>query len=99
MRIEPTVLLTIAGMALVTYAIRMSGFWLMGRVTLSKRVEKWLYYVPGSILIAIIAPDVFSDGFASIIATLLTVLVTIRTRSLPLAILTGVVAILIMRSI
>lgn len=99
MRIEPTVLLTIAGMALITFAIRMSGFWLMGRVTLSKRIEKWLYYIPGSILVAIIAPDIFSGGIAAIVAALLTVLVAFRTHSLPLAIVTGVGTILIIRSI
>lgn len=99
MKLEPTVLITIAGMALVTYAIRISGFWLMGHVTLSKRVETWLNYIPGSILIAIIAPDVFSGGLASIVATLVSILVAARTHSLLLAIIIGVGTILIMRSI
>ena len=39
-------LLAILGMALVTYAARAGGLWLMGRINLSPEVERWLRHLP-----------------------------------------------------
>jgi len=97
MRIELEALLAIFGMAVVTYATRAGGLWLMGRVTLSKRVETWLQYIPGSVLVAIVAPGIFSGGPLALIAAIVTVLVAARTGSLPLAMLIGVSALLLLR--
>ncbi len=97
MRIELEALLAILGMAALTYATRVGGLWLMGRVTLSKRLETWLQYIPGSVLVAIVAPGVFSGGPLALIAALVTILVAARTSSLPLAMVTGVGALLLLR--
>ena len=83
-------LLTILGMALVTYLTRVSGLWLMSRVTLSKRMKAWLGYIPGAVIVAIIAPSVLSTGLAEAGAALVTLVVAARTRNLLLAMLTGV---------
>jgi uncharacterized membrane protein len=90
MQIDPTVLLTIFGMALVTYATRVGGLWLMNRVTLSKRVEAWLSYIPGTVLIAIIAPEIIKSGPIGAIAALATTLVAVRSGNLLLAMVVGV---------
>lgn len=83
-------LLTILGMALVTYVTRMSGLWLMSHVTLSRRMKAWLGYLPGTVIVAIVAPTVFSTGLAEAGAALATVLVMARTRNVLLAMIVGV---------
>lgn len=98
MRIDLQVLLTILGMALVTYATRAGGLWLMGRMTLSRRVEAWLSYIPGSVLIAIIAPGILTGGPAEWIAAIGTTLVAIRTGQLLPAIFVGVGIVLVLRT-
>lgn len=82
--------LTIACMAVVTYATRAGGLWMMSRVTLSKRMMAWLRHVPGTVLMAIVAPAVLSGGFAEGVAGLATALVAWRSRNLLLALATGV---------
>ncbi len=97
MTVEPRVLLVILGMALVTYATRASGLWLMGRVTLSPRVEAWLRYVPGTVLVALVAPGVLDSGLPGVIAALITAVVAVRSGNALLAMATGVLAILAAR--
>jgi len=83
-------LLTILGMALVTYLTRMSGLWLMSHMTLSTRMKACLGYLPGTVIVAIVAPTVFSTGLAEAGAALATVLVMARTRNVLLAMIVGV---------
>ena len=97
MRIETEALLAILGMAAVTYLTRIGGFWLIGRFTLSKRAEVWLRYIPGCVLIAIVAPDVERGGPEAWSATLVAIAVTARTKSLPLAMVFGVATLLLLR--
>lgn len=49
--------LTIVGMGLVTFAIRLSFIILAGRITLPDMVRRGLTYVPTAVLSAIILPD------------------------------------------
>ncbi len=97
MRVDPAALLAICGMGLATYATRAGGLWLMGRVPLSPRVEAWLRHIPGAILVAIVAPGVFTAGPADFLAAVATVLVAARTRSLLLAMIVGVAAVWALR--
>ncbi len=83
-------MLTILGMALVTYATRASGLWLMGRVRPSPRVEKWLRHIPGAVLISIVAPIVAAGDPAELLAVLATVVVGVRTGNVLLTMLIGV---------
>ena len=84
------VLLTILGMALVTYATRSGGLWLLGRVTPSSGVERWLRQIPGAILVSLVAPAVFLSGPAALVASAVTVLVAGRTGNILLAMVAGV---------
>jgi uncharacterized membrane protein len=98
MAVDPQTLLAILGMACVTYATRAGGFWLMSRVTLSRRVEAWLRHIPGAVLISIIAPTVITGGSAEAGAALVTALIALRTGSLPLAMAAGVSAVWVLRT-
>lgn len=84
------VLITIVGMALATYATRAGGVWLMGRITISARIESWLRHVPGAILVAIVAPGIVTGGLAAMGASAATALVAARTKQLLLAMVAGI---------
>src|SRR5579859_251929 len=83
-------LLAILGMALVTYATRSGGLWLMGRVALTPRMESWLRHVPGAILVAIVAPGIVTGGLAAVGASVVTALVAALTKQLLPAMVAGV---------
>ena len=99
MRLAPQVLLTILLMGLATYATRAGGLWLTNRLTLSDRMEAWLEYIPGAILVSLVAPAVLASGFVEALAALAVVLVALRTGSLPVAMVTGVGAVLVLRTV
>ena len=99
MALDPLTLLTIVLMALVTYATRAGGLWLASRLALSERAEAWLDYIPGAILVSIVAPVVLAGGIAEALAALAVILVASRTGSLPIAMVTGVLAILLLRTL
>ena len=92
-------MLAIVLMALATYATRAGGLWLASRLDLSGRVEAWLGYIPGAILVSLVAPAVLASGLAEALAGLAVVLVAIRTASLPLAMVVGVGAVLLFRTL
>lgn len=92
-------LITILGMALVTYATRAGGFWLMGLVSPSPRVEAWLRQIPGAVLVAIIAPTVLASSLAETLAALAAALVALRTKNVLVAMVVGVGAVWLLRMV
>jgi uncharacterized membrane protein len=92
-------MITILLMALVTYATRAGGLWLASRLTLSGRVEAWLDHIPGAILVSLVAPTVLASGLPEALAALAVVLVALRTGSLPVAMVTGIAAVLVLRTL
>ena len=99
MEISAVSLVAIVGMALVTYATRAGGLWIMGRVTTSARIEAWLRHIPGSVLISLVAPLMLAGGVAEMLAVIAVVLVAACTRNLLLAMVAGVVIVWALRSI
>ncbi len=98
MTIELEVLLIIMGMALVTYATRWLGPWLMSRFKLSHKVEVWLGYLPGTILISLVMPDLIRSGLAGIIAGFASLVVARLSGNLFLALVVGVFTVWVGRS-
>jgi uncharacterized membrane protein len=96
---DPITLLTIVLMALATYATRAGGLWLANRFDLSERAGAWLDAIPGAILVSLVAPTVLTAGPAEALAAVAVVVVAVRTGSLPLAMATGVVAVVVLRSL
>ena len=90
---------TILAMALVTYATRAGGLWLMGRITPSYRVEAWLRNIPGAVLLSIVTPLALTNGPADALAAAATALVVARTHNLLLAIVIGVGAAWVLRQL
>ena len=92
-------LLAIAFMALATYATRAGGLWLANRFDLSERAGAWLDAIPGAILVSLVAPTVLTGGPAEALAAVAVVIVAARSGSLPLAMVTGVVAVVLLRAV
>lgn len=57
-----TLALTILGMGIITYGIRLSMFLLLGRFSLPDVVQRALRYVPAAVLSAIILPELLMPG-------------------------------------
>ena len=99
MTINLEVMLIILGMAAVTYTTRWLGPWLMSRVNLSRKVEAWLGYLPGTILVSLVLPDLLKSGLAGIIAGFASLVAARLSGSLFLALVVGVVTVWIGRSL
>lgn len=92
-------LLTIAGMGLITYAIRLSLFLLPERVILPPWLLRALRYVPAAVLSAIIVPELLqpsgaldlSLGNERLLAGLVAMLIAWRTRNVFLTVAVGLV--------
>lgn len=96
---DPMTVLAVLLMALATYATRAGGLWLASRLTLSERVEAWLNHIPGAILVSIVAPTVLAGGIADALAAVAVLIVALRTGSLPVAMVTGVGAVVLLRGL
>ena len=91
--------LMIAGMALVTFAVRYPVLALVGKIDLPEPVLRALRFVPPTILAAIIVPDILlKDGALYIaadnsylVAGIVTGLVAWRSKNLLLTIVLGMV--------
>ncbi|MEM7223691.1 MAG: AzlD domain-containing protein [Pseudomonadota bacterium] len=53
---SPDLLIAFLAMGLVTYVCRAAGFFAMGWVRLTPRVEAWLQAIPLAVVVAILAP-------------------------------------------
>lgn len=99
MTVKPEVLLVIVLMGIVTYALRAGGFWLMGRVTISPRMESALAYLPGSVITALVVPSTIQAGLPGVGAVAVIALVMWKRPGLLLALLLGLGTVVLVRNI
>lgn len=91
--------LAIAVMAVITYAFRAGGYWLMGRVQLSARAEAGLAYLPGAVITALVLPSALEAGIEGVVG-LIAVPIVMRIRpNLMLAFIAGVGTVWLLRQI
>lgn len=57
---SPEALLTILGMAAVTFGIRAGGLLLADRLPRTGFVASWMRHLPGAVLASLVAPSLFS---------------------------------------
>lgn len=81
--IDPFVLLTVLGMAAVTYFTRVVGFLALRNRVLSRRVTRVLEAVPGCVLISVIAPRFVASDPRELVAIAVTALAAMRLPLLP----------------
>jgi uncharacterized membrane protein len=70
MAVESTFWLALAGMALASFACRISGFLLMGYVTITPRVEAALKAIPISVMVGIVTPAATSGKLPELVGLL-----------------------------
>jgi len=98
MTVDPMVVAAFAAMAGATYFTRIAGFWLVRRVRIRGPLAGALAAMPGSILVALIAPTVLSTGTAETGAALVTVALAWRLPAL-VAIAGGVASVVALRAL
>lgn len=98
MTLDPHNLLAILGMAIATYATRLAGLALAGRLQLSPRAQAAFDAIPPAVLVAVIAPSALATGWPETAAALLAALAATR---LPLlgVVAVGVAAVVALRAL
>ncbi len=98
MSIDGPTLAAILAMAIITYATRIAGIALAGRLSLSGRADAAFRAIPAAVLTAVIAPTALATGWPETLAALITALAATR---LPLlgTIAVGVVAVVALRAV
>ena len=80
----------IAAMASVTAFSRFVGFWMMGRMTLTPRIQRMLEALPGSVVAALIVPVIAKEGLSAGVAMVAVALLMIWRRNEFLALAVGI---------
>jgi uncharacterized membrane protein len=91
-------LVAILLMGIVTYALRAGGYWLMGRVTISPRVEAALAYLPGAVITALVVPSALGAGVPGVAGVLAVALVMWKRPNLLLALIAGIGTVVLLRN-
>jgi uncharacterized membrane protein len=99
MTIHSEALVVILLMGIVTYSLRAGGYWLMGRVTISPRMEAALGYLPGAVITALVVPSALEAGFPGIVGVGAIALVMWRRPNLLLALIAGMGTVVLLRSV
>jgi uncharacterized membrane protein len=84
-------MLAIVIMALVTYMTRAGGVFVMSRVPIGPRVERFINAMAGSVLVAVITPMAVNGDWGARMALIATVVVMLALRKPLPAITAGVV--------
>jgi uncharacterized membrane protein len=99
MTADLSILLAILGMGLATYGTRIAGYWLLRGRTIEGRAKAALDAVPPAILVAVIAPAVFLQGKAEMMAGAITLTAALLRLPLLAVIAIGVGAVAALRLI
>lgn len=91
-------LIAILVMAFATFLTRISGYWLMGHIPLTRRVRRTLEVLPGAIMAATIVPIVAKVGVAAFIAVVVALASMIVKRNEFIAVGLALVAVTLARA-
>ena len=97
--LDPLVVGVVLAMAVVTVVAKVGGIWLVRHVEVSDRLQAGLDVLPGAIVIAVLGPELAAGGPAEWGAAALVLAVMWRTESIILALVTGVVAVVSLRTL
>ena len=98
MRADLPAVLMILGMALATFATRVSGVWLARRGEPPAFVAKCFRHIPGAVITALVVPVLAAGGVPVILAGIATVLIAARTENVLLASAVGAAGLWLLRS-
>lgn len=86
-------------MALVTFVTRAGGLFIMTWIPVSRRVERFLDALSGSVMVALVVPMTLSGDLAMQLAVAAAVAVMLATRNAVLAVAAAMVAVLLVRAV
>ena len=76
--------------ALVTYALRLSGLLMAGRLPKTGRFKKFMDALPGTILLSLIVPAAIAAGPSGWLATAMTALCSLKTGNIFISMIVGI---------
>lgn len=82
--------IAVLGMAIVTYALRLSGLLLSSHLPNESAGIRILKSLPGTLIVSIVAPSLLNGGLLSIAAAFGTVLLAALSRSLLISMAGGI---------
>ncbi len=98
MRLDPTTILAILGMAVATYVTRIAGLYFSGHLRLSGRTKAAFDAIPPAVLIAVIAPSALATGWRETLAAAVAALAATRLPLLAVVAI-GVAAVVALRQL
>ncbi|PSC05100.1 hypothetical protein SLNSH_09740 [Alsobacter soli] len=98
MKVDAVTLAAILAMAAVTYATRVAGLFLVGRLQLAGRAKAAFDAIPAAVLIAVIAPSMLASGAAETLATVVTAAAATRLPLLAV-VAVGVASVVALRAL
>lgn len=98
---QKVIFFAILGMMVVTYLPRLLPVWLLSSRKLPVVVERWLSYIPPSVLAALLLPELLASNHridpvanqAYLIAAVPSFLIVWRTRSMFAAVIVGMLVV------
>lgn len=99
MTMHPDALGAIVLMAVVTYALRAGGYWMMGRVQLSARAEAAMAYLPGAVIASLVVPGVIEAGTPGVVGLAGVALVMWRWGNVMAGMVVGVALVWLVRHV
>jgi uncharacterized membrane protein len=96
--VDPMTLAAIVVMAIVTYATRIAGPLVAGRLRLEGRAKEAFDAIPAAVLVAVIAPTVLTTGWPETLAAVITALAAMRLPLLA-TIAVGVASVVLLRAV
>lgn len=87
---ERDLVITMIGMAVILYLMRIAGYVLVRRTTPSPLLDAWLSSIPGATLVALITPMIVSEGMIGALAGAVVWLIVKRTDNIVLSMIAGV---------
>lgn len=95
---EQVMVYTVIGAAaLITYALRLGGLLLAGRLPKTGKFRKFMDALPGTILLSLIVPAAIAAGFWGWVATAATALCSLRTSNVFASMVIGVAIVAVSR--
>jgi uncharacterized membrane protein len=82
-------IIAILAMAAATYPMRAAGFWLMGHIPLTPRIQRMLEALPGSVVVATVLPIMIREGLPAALSIVAAGAVMLWRRNDFLAVLAG----------
>lgn len=98
MTFDPATLAAIVAMAVVTYATRVAGFLVAGKLNLHGRNKAAFDAIPPAVLVAVIAPSALATGWPETAAAAIAAIAATRLPLLA-TIAVGVAAVVILRAV